>query len=1230
MFKAMRCIVEGVVVCMIVQMFTAGVCHSSSEDGEKSGDVYAGGATSAVRLMVNDNHLSVFDAAFSEDGQYVIYSTDVDARLFEMNSKKEIRRFIHSGDHRIVVSLTLDGKTAVTGSVEGKLRIWDVDTGMEIREISVLNGGISKIAVSPNGKYVLTGNEDGTAILWDIHDGQEVRRFKVDSESVSAISFSSDGERLLTGGHDGIARLWMVSSGDMVMEFPPHSKRISDVQFSPSGRLGLTASNDGSCRVWDVSSGREVKGVSVAPAKVSKAAFLRDEKRLIIGFHETAPGDGQFVGTVVIWDMETEQEVSRVPPHAMWITALATSPDESYILTGGFEGTVRLWDVKADRSVYVFKGGTRPISDIAVSKSTASIFMAISGKVSQWDLKSGVERRQFIVPEGIPPCIAVSPNGSYLLTSETSAEARVWTARLWNVITGKVRRTFEGHKDRILAVAFASNGGNVVTASKDMLVRVWDMFSVDPVYTIAVPLEDGEELKHVAFSSHAEYALVMGDGGTVGVLENSPGGQFKKLEMFTDKVSLGVFSSDGKRLGVGDEKGNVYVVDRASGSTVRSFPSNPSITGFSSIVGISFSEDDDQLTISYLDGRIRQVDIQKETSANEFHVKGSIVLSHVSILGGAYIVSGGSDGMARLWDTRRKIELVQFGSFRDGSWAVVDRDGRFDASGGGEVSGLHWVVGKEPVLLAQLKERYFVPGLLSKYIGYESDLLPDVKSMHAAALYPKVDLKWGKVGEEGLRIKLVNQGGGLGKVTVWVNGKEIVEDARGAERFDGKAEAEILLRIENSLLIAPSVDNLIEVQAQNEEGYLSSPLAKLILKARASSTVAIPSLWAVIVGVSDYAGDQLDLKFAAEDAKAMATAILLGGEKWLGPTQVNVQLLTSPKIEGSELASKGNIVSALRAVSQAASPQDIVVVYFAGHGTSTGGVEGDYYFLTAEARSGELSDPAIRQARAISSRELAEVIRLIPTTREVLILDTCGAGGFIDRMASVRQVSPSQRRALDRLKDRTGMYILAGSAADAVSYEANQFRQGLLTYSLLLGMKGEALRGDEWVSVGPLFHYSVETVQLLASGLGGIQKPQFIIPRSSGSFDIGQLTSAERARIPLATPIPLFTQVSFQDADNILDRLELSSKINRILREISNSKLGSEFLFLDTFSAPSAYTIAGRYKVSGASVVVDYSMFHDGEKLEGWSKIGSLKDVDGIAEFLVGQVREYLKQVSRH
>lgn len=78
------------------------------------------------------------------------------------------------------------------------------------------------------------------------------------------------------------------------------------------------------------------------------------------------------------------------------------------------------------------------------------------------------------------------------------------------------------------------------------------------------------------------------------------------------------------------------------------------------------------------------------------------------------LVTTSRDGVARIWDAESGKELCSLVSFKDGTWAVVDPVGRYDASNGGDVDGLHWVVGNEPIALKLLTNRYYEPGLLAK------------------------------------------------------------------------------------------------------------------------------------------------------------------------------------------------------------------------------------------------------------------------------------------------------------------------------------------------------------------------------------------------------------------------------------------------------------------------------------------------------------------------------------
>jgi WD40 repeat protein len=69
------------------------------------------------------------------------------------------------------LAFTPDGARAVTGGQDGKLRVWDVKTGRELRILPAdgSRAGIGKLAVSPDGHYALSVSRDNTSIrLWDV------------------------------------------------------------------------------------------------------------------------------------------------------------------------------------------------------------------------------------------------------------------------------------------------------------------------------------------------------------------------------------------------------------------------------------------------------------------------------------------------------------------------------------------------------------------------------------------------------------------------------------------------------------------------------------------------------------------------------------------------------------------------------------------------------------------------------------------------------------------------------------------------------------------------------------------------------------------------------------------------------------------------------------------------------------------------------------------------------
>jgi hypothetical protein len=288
-------------------------------------------------------------------------------------------------------------------------------------------------------------------------------------------------------------------------------------------------------------------------------------------------------------------------------------------------------------------------------------------------------------------------------------------------------------------------------------------------------------------------------------------------------------------------------------------------------------------------------------------------------------------------------------------------------------------------------------------------------------------------------------------------------------------------------------------------------------------------------------------------------------------------------------------------------------------------VEGDFYYLTRDARNGNLTDPEVRKQVALSSAELTDWIKRVPALKQVLILDTCGAGRVVEQLAAQREVPSSQIRSLERLKDRTGMFVLAGSAADAVSYEASRYGQGLLTYTLLEGMRGGALREEEFVDVSQLFGYAVDRVPRLAEGVGGIQKPQQAMPRGGGSFDIGQLTATDLRQMKLSAPRPLVQRAQFQDTDRFLDYLNLSQRVNAKLREESVRGPQAPVVFVDAATAPQAYIVAGRYTRRGDELTLEVRLFKQDEAVAQWTMAGAVTNLESLLTSLVEKVLAVLQ-----
>ncbi|MCB0560819.1 MAG: caspase family protein [Lewinellaceae bacterium] len=583
-----------------------------------------------------------------------------------------------------------------------------------------------------------------------------------------------------------------------------------------------------------------------------------------------------------------------------------------------------------------------------------------------------------------------------------------------------------------------------------------------------------------------------------------------------------------------------------------------------------------------------------------------------------WLFTSNGTGMIQCSSQRSGDEIASLIVVDSSDWVVTSPSGLFDASPGA-MQLLHYVIyydnTYEIIELEQLKERYYEPGLLQKLMGYSDDPIRSVEGFDTIALYPMVSLQLDTQTQQ-LRIELTPRNGGLGKVSVFVNGKEIIEDLNPPQGFERKRAASLNVNLaQYSRYFFQDSLNTVSVRAYNAAGWLKSPahtVACLLRFARAKGgagdsppalsfqTTRGPALYAVMIGTANYAGDKLDLKYPDKDAEAMANAIQQAGSQLFGADSVVVLLFTTEAADPAQRPSKANIKQAFETIKARAKAEDVLLVYLSGHGVTYGEADrAQFHYLTQDISSEDLSDEGVRTQRTISTAELTKWINDIPAQKQVMILDACNSGKVVETLdIGARSLNSSQVRALDRMKDRTGMFVLAGSAADKVSYEASQYGQGLLTYSLLQGMSGFKLRDGKYIDIAPLFEYARDEVPKLAESIGGIQTPTMLTP-PSGSIDIGILKPGQ---IHLSPKKPVFIRNYLIDSTSLFDYLELTRQLEEQFQKISAKGATAGLIYVDIPQFPNAYSIRGLYRVEGERVVGRARLFQ-GEK--------------GMGEFLI-------------
>lgn len=203
----------------------------------------------------------VSSVSFSPDGRYLLSgSWDRTIRLWDKETGRQLKMIENAAAGALGFTSAVfspDGKYVLSGSADG-CQLWELSTGKEIIKFYKSSPGSHSVTVSPDGRYALSDAVSDGINLWEVSTGKKVMVFKGRFHGTKALAFSPDGRHVLSGVEDKSVRLWDVSTGREIKRFLGHSGDINAVSFSPDGKYALSACTNGTTRIWNIAAGREV------------------------------------------------------------------------------------------------------------------------------------------------------------------------------------------------------------------------------------------------------------------------------------------------------------------------------------------------------------------------------------------------------------------------------------------------------------------------------------------------------------------------------------------------------------------------------------------------------------------------------------------------------------------------------------------------------------------------------------------------------------------------------------------------------------------------------------------------------------------------------------------------------------------------------------------------------------------------------------------------------------
>ena len=341
-----------------------------------------------------------------------------------------------------------------------------LNTVPEINRLEGHTGSVAKVVFSANGNMIGTASEDKTAIIWSIN-GSKITVLKEHSGSITSIAFSKDGKTVVTGSKDRTAKIWNLQGGTFVLfkNLTGHNSSLTSVSISPDGQTIASASEDKTVRLWS-RDGKLIKNLK-HPERVAIVSFSPDGQMIAAAAKDEI---------VKLWDLNGQEIGGKITNYGT--LTMTFSRDGKTLIFGNKDRTQKVYQINDGmllKNINSFCRTSGNVSSIAVTPdSTELIYVNTYSGISYQTLATedidkescNLDDGQLAHSDSITD-LALSPNGKILATASKDK-----IVKLWNIKHRRIRN-YSLLNPQINKAIFSPNGQIIASNTWEDRVKLW-------------------------------------------------------------------------------------------------------------------------------------------------------------------------------------------------------------------------------------------------------------------------------------------------------------------------------------------------------------------------------------------------------------------------------------------------------------------------------------------------------------------------------------------------------------------------------------------------------------------------------------------------------------------------------------------------------------------------------------------------------------------------------------